>query len=320
MCNCVINSPGKQIRVSNSWRLSALFRIENIIRELGQDARAKRIGICGNTIFVKVKDDKVLFQPQLRCKDRVCPVCNAYRASIMANKVEILGKRMNNPHMMTVTANSDNRDCLRTAFQNYKVAIRKLKRDKKWFKKYVSGGIEHIEVKFNSNTGWHIHSHMLVDLNLNRKVENLQYKDNGYTVDQVKKDLELVLEDVGLGKISDIRPVTEGYGKEISKYCLKFGLDIEKEKLKEIITVMVGKRMVSRFGNCFGVKNELEELTEDEEKEYKNHGTLQQVAMKCFKDGKIDSRYSIFIMEAVKLGLIEIESIDIPEEELVNTT
>ena len=54
------------------------------------------------------------------------------------------------------------------------------------------------------------------------KVENMRLTENGYFLDPLKKDLEHVLKKVGLGTISDIRPVTEGYGKEISKYSMKF--------------------------------------------------------------------------------------------------
>ncbi len=95
MYACAVKSKEKSrvVTVKNSWRLSALFRIEKIIREVGQDARAKRMGICGNTIFVKTRKgdvSTVLYEPQVRCKDRVCPVCNSYRASILSRKVEIL--------------------------------------------------------------------------------------------------------------------------------------------------------------------------------------------------------------------------------------
>jgi len=93
MCKCVVKKEKKTrvVTVKNSWRLRALFRIEGLIKEIGQKSRAKRMGICGNTIFVKVKKgdpSNVLYDPQLRCKDRVCPVCNSYRASILSRKVE----------------------------------------------------------------------------------------------------------------------------------------------------------------------------------------------------------------------------------------
>ena len=78
MCKCAVKNEEKSraVTVKNSWRLRTLFRIEKLIREVGQGARAKRMGICGNTIFVKVKKgdiSNVLYESQVRCKDRVCP-------------------------------------------------------------------------------------------------------------------------------------------------------------------------------------------------------------------------------------------------------
>ena len=323
MCKCAVTNEKKTsfVTVKNSWRLNALFRIEGLIKGVGQESRGKRMGICGNTIFVKVKKTdptNILYEPQLRCKDRVCPVCNAYRASILSRKVEELGKDMINPHLLTVTANDRNRFSLKTAFQCYKASMRLLKREKTWWKKYIRGGVEHIEVTYNEGTGWHVHSHMLVDLAVDRKVENMRLTDNGYFLDPLKKDLEHVLMKVGLGTISDIRPVTEGYGKEISKYSMKFGLDIDDERLKEIIVDMKGKRMVSKFGNCFGRKkeddtddtssNEMEELTPEEEDQYETLGTIEEVVHMSFQKSGVNSKLVRYALEAVRIGLIEIVS------------
>ena len=313
MCTCAVVSKRKSrvVTVKNSWRLRALFRIEGLIREVGQGSRAKRMGYCGNTIFVKVKKgdpSNVLYEPQLRCKDRVCPVCNSYRASILSRKVEKLGKDMENPHLLTITANGLNRDSLKTAVGCFKKSTSLLKKERSWWKKYIRGGVEHIEVTYNEKTGWHVHSHMLVDLAVDRKVENIQISNNGVSVDPIKKDLEHVLLKVGLGTISDIRPVTEGYGKEISKYSMKFGLDVDDERLKEIIIDMKGKRMVSRFGNCYGKGvDDIEELTQEEEKEYVTFGTLNGVVHEAFKETGINSELASYVLEAVRIGLIEID-------------
>ena len=150
---------------------------------------------------------------------------------------------------------------------------------------------------------------MLVDLAVDRKVENMQLTDNGYFLDPLKKDLEHVLLKVGLGTISDIRPVTEGYGKEISKYSMKFGLDIEEARLKEIIVDMKGKRMVSRFGNCYGLK-EMEELTPKEEEQYETLGTIKEVVDRCFNETGVDSELVRYALGAVRIGLIRICSVD----------
>ena len=319
MCNCVKQKSSTVPKIKNGWRINALFRIEKLIREVGQDARAKRMGICGNTINIKdIKGDhfSIMFEPQLRCKDRVCPVCNSYRASIMARKVEKLGKDMINPHLLTVTANVKYRNDLKIAFQNFKDGMRKFKQNRSWFRNYLKGGVEHIEIVKNKNTGWHIHAHLLVDMDVDRKVENMRWQNGGMYLDPIKKELEKVLDRVGLGTVSDIRPVTEGYGKEISKYSMKFATDITDEDLKEIIVVLKGKRMVSRFGSCYGKKDDdIDELTEDEQREYRYHGSIEDVVYKCFADKDdvedgylpVDRSLIEYVKEAIKIGLIALE-------------
>jgi hypothetical protein len=308
--NNKFNSKIKQeVKVRNGWRTHALFRIEQLIREVGQDKRAKRMGMCGNTIFVKVNPanhEDILFEPQLRCKDRVCPVCNSYRASILARKVEKLGERMTNPHLLTVTAPNLFRDDLKKGFANYKDSMRSFKRNKTWFKKYIAGGVEHIEVNKDRKKGWHIHSHILVDLKVAHKVENMKQVGHTKVLDPIKKELEIALEKCGLGTISDIRPVTSGYGKEISKYALKIGVDIDDNDLKEMILHLKGKRMVSKFGNCYGIKD-MEELEEGERTDYQYIGQLKDVILDCFEHEKIDKFRFKIVLEMVKIGLIDFE-------------
>jgi hypothetical protein len=308
--NNKFNSKIKQeVKVRNGWRTHALFRIEQLIREVGQDKRAKRMGMCGNTIFVKVNPanhEDVLFEPQLRCKDRVCPVCNSYRASILARKVEKLGERMTNPHLLTVTAPNLFRDDLKKGFANYKDSMRSFKRNKTWFKKYIAGGVEHIEVNKDRKKGWHIHSHILVDLKVAHKVENMKQVGHSKVLDPIKKELEIALEKCGLGTISDIRPVTSGYGKEISKYALKIGVDIDDNDLKEMILHLKGKRMVSKFGNCYGIKD-MEELEEGERTDYQYIGQLKDVILDCFEYEKVDKFRFKIVLEMVKIGLIDFE-------------
>jgi hypothetical protein len=152
---------------------------------------------------------------------------------------------------------------------------------------------------------------MLVDLAVDRKVENIRLTNNGVCLDPIKKELEHVLLKVGLGQVSDIRPVTEGYGREISKYSMKFGLDINDERLKEIIVDMKGKRMVSRFGNCYGKSiDDMEELTQEEEEQYETLGTIEEVVAKSFNGPKINTVLVRYALEAVRIGLVRICSAD----------
>jgi hypothetical protein len=295
--------------ILNGPRLRKLYKNERLIRETGQDKRAKRMGICGNTIQVSVNkkyNGMMRFEPSVRCKDRVCPICNAFRASKLSREVEKLGEKMSNPHLLTITAAADKRNNLELCFKNYKESVRKLKRNKTWFKKYVNGGIEHIEVVKQKNKGWHIHSHMLVDLNVDREVENMRMGAFDMELDPIKEHLQRVLVSVGLGRISDIRPVTEGYGKEIAKYALKPSKDIKDCDFKEMIIALKGKRMVSRFGNCYGIKPDNEEF--DMEAFYENYeylGTIPEVVKIGFTQG-LDQKYIQPSMEAIRKGLIEL--------------
>ena len=53
MCKCAVKNEKKSsfVTVKNSWRLRALFRIEGLIKGVGQKSRGKRMGISGNTIL-----------------------------------------------------------------------------------------------------------------------------------------------------------------------------------------------------------------------------------------------------------------------------
>jgi hypothetical protein len=316
MCTCTKENkkvfPGKEkVRFKNGWRLHQLFRIEKLLKESGDISRGKRMGICGNTINVRVSSknpENVLYEPELRCKDRLCPICNSYRSSILARKVEDLGKRMTNPHLLTVTAPNLLRDDLSKCFANYKTAMRAFKKNRSWFKKYIAGGVEHIEVTKSKERDWHIHSHMLVDLNVARKVENMKQVGHSKMLDPIKKELEIALEKCGLGTISDIRPVTSGYGKEISKYAMKFDKDITDDDIKEMAVSLRGKRMVSKFGSCYGIKD-LEELEEEEQVKFVHIGSIKEVVLRCFTPEKADKRLFKIVLEMIKIGLIEFDFI-----------
>jgi hypothetical protein len=98
---------------------------------------------------------------------------------------------------------------------------------------------------------------------------------------------------------------------------MKFGLDINDDRLKEIVVDMKGKRMVSKFGNCYGKKEkddtdgeEIEELSPEDEEEYITLGTVKDVVYKCFNETGIDSELSRYAIGAVKIGLIKICSAD----------
>ena len=73
--------------------------------------------------------------------------------------------------------------------------------------------------------------------------------------------------------------------------------------------------MVSRFGNCYGLKDiddtdgyDMEELSPEEEEQYETLGTIKEVVDKCFKETGVDSELVGYVLGAVKIGLIELWS------------
>ena len=86
---------------------------------------------------------------------------------------------------------------------------------------------------------------------------------------------------------------------------------------KTNIVDMKGKRMVSKFGNCFGRKElddmdseEMDELSLEEEEQYETLGTIKDVVYMSFKETGIDSELVGYALGAVKIGLIKICSAD----------
>jgi hypothetical protein len=78
---------------------------------------------------------------------------------------------------------------------------------------------------------------------------------------------------------------------------------------------MKGKRMVSKFGNCFGRKKEdstdseeMEELTPEEEDQYETLGTIEEVVHMSFQKSGVNRKLVKYALEAVRIGLIEIVS------------
>jgi hypothetical protein len=64
--------------------------------------------------------------------------------------------------------------------------------------------------------------------------------------------------------------------------------------------------MVSKFGNCYGVKD-LEELEESERTDYQYIGQLKDVILDCFETEKVDKFRFKIVLEMVKIGLIDFE-------------
>lgn len=283
------------------WRLNILFRIEKILRDEGLEYRATRMGMCANTL--KIFRDKIYGQISvlgLRCKDRLCPICASFRAAWLAKKVEGLIQIMVNPHFLTLTyGNRVSVGGLKKGLDNFFSRFKALRR-LKWWKQNIKGGIFFLEVTYDRGKGWHIHSHMVVDVFGDSKIYNLS---EGRVTD-FKRDLETSLVQVGLGVISFIVPCNKSASKEVSKYMCKFFIFSDDKAIREAIHAFFNRRVCEVFGSYRGIKG-VDGLEEEEEvgAEYESLGSISDVFEKWLIEF---GRYSPVVLQFVRDGYIEI--------------
>jgi hypothetical protein len=311
----------------HGWRMRLAFKIEAILKEIGRQRgdislvkRASKMGICANTLKVKREISTSRFYVSgIRCHDRVCPVCNAFRAGKLAKKVDGLMEKMNNPHFLTLTFGERvNTAVLNNSLNEFTEKLKKLRRTK-WWNESILGGIFFNEVTFKKGIGWHIHSHMIVDLKTDKKIFNLQGGYGDVSVTDFKKKLELTCVKEGLGRISSINPCQIGTGRELSKYFYKVGLDFDRENneaIAEMIIAFKNRRIYGTFGNCRNIKaqdvedeeadDELDDELETEE-EFEDFGTINDVVIAWHTER---SKYNSIIQMLIIQGFIELESLD----------
>lgn len=308
----------------HGWRLKLSFKIEQILRELGNRygnisfiKRAHKMGICANTLRVKKEiSTQRHYVSGIRCHDRVCPVCNAFRAGKLARKVDSLMEKMSNPHFLTITYGQRVPSTfLEENLDFFSEKLKKLRR-LKWWKENISGGIFFNEVTYKKDAGWHLHSHMIVDLKTNKKIFNLQGGYFDTRVTDFKKQLENVCIKEGLGRISSINPCEKGTGRELAKYFYKVGLDFDRENdfaIMEMITAFKNRRVYGTFGTCRNIKNQDDDVDDELDKEleteeaFEEIGTIDEVVIGWQSD-KV--KYSPIVMQLVQQGFVEIESLD----------
>ena len=319
-----INVFNNRIACVSGWRLKLLWKVEATFRRLalitGDDSylkRAHKIGICGNTLKVRrERDTGRYYVSGIRCHDRVCPVCNAFRAGKLSRKVNELQSRMSNSHLLTITNGVRiPYSFLEDGLSSFTTALKKLRRSN-WFKDNIRGGIYFLEVTYQKGQGWHLHCHMIVDV-VGKPVFNLSGSWENLKVSDFKKGLEDTCKFVGLGAISDIRPCEPNSGAELSKYFYKLGLSLDKENqfaLLEMVQVFRGKRIFDTFGSCRGVNKQEDvsdidtELDNELETEgaYDEIGSLDEIVCGWASSGL----YGEIVYLLVKQGYIELECMD----------
>jgi hypothetical protein len=124
--------------------------------------RAWKMGMCCVSPMIYAQKGKLPICVADRCRDRMCPTCQAYRAGEVRRKLETCVQRCNAVRLLTLTMKHESSEvgkCVDAIIESF----RRLRKHKEW-KKHVRGGAYVVETT-TGKTGdhWHVHLHVLVD-------------------------------------------------------------------------------------------------------------------------------------------------------------
>jgi plasmid rolling circle replication initiator protein Rep len=197
-------------------------------------------------------------------KHLLCPFCASRRAAknvkAYEEKIETLvtGRKELIPVMITFTVK--NQTDLQRVFKHMRKSFKTLMQRRRINKhqgthitemRKVQGAVAAQELTFNEETNeWHPHIHMVAMLDEYIDIKKLSSEWHEITGDSFIVDIR---------RIGSKKPKKEGVSElstglvEVFKYALKFS-DLPQEKLWEAYKFLRGKRMVSAYGDLYGIK------------------------------------------------------------------
>jgi hypothetical protein len=175
------------------------------------------------------------------CNRKWCPLCARKLARIRTDKLRLWARTINQPKHLVLTMR--NFPVLtRPKIRQFQKALLALRRQKIWSP--VNGGCATLEIT-HSQTGWHLHAHILLDVRwLDMTAISQQW---GHLVNQ----------EFGIVKVKDCRG--QDYLHEVSKYVAK-GSEIASwppEQIWEFICAIKGCRFFFAFGSLFKLGGEI---------------------------------------------------------------
>lgn len=220
-------------------------------------------------------DERKLVKAKTCKQSLLCPFCAARRAGknvkAYGEKVENLmtGRKDLIPVMITFTVK--NQSDLSRVYKHMNKSLKRLMDRRRYNKchgkidtemKKVAGAIASREVTYNEEKGeWHPHVHMVALLDDFIDQKKLSEEWFEITGDSKIVSVNMIKQKNEKNPINkDSNNITDGL-LEVFKYALKFG-DLPQDKLWEAYKTLRGKRMVTSYGDLYGVQVP-ESLTDD---------------------------------------------------------
>lgn len=207
------------------------------------EKRAFRICHCCQWPTIYVNSQGKASVHLARCRDRLCPLCSAARATESKYRVQSIVRKMDAPRFMTLTMPASDA-CLRDQLNHLMTTFRELRSFDAW-KRYVHGGVWSLELTYNSSTRkWHPHIHVIYDGNYFPQGELKALWGQIHSADV----------------IVDVRAVhsSQAAGSYLAKYVSKV-VELNSwtaTEIRDYADAMHRRRTIHTFGSCHGVAAE----------------------------------------------------------------
>ena len=240
-----------------------------MLRETGNDDLADILQKCEQPlalVCICCGGRKVV---ETRCKKRWCPVCARKLAAEKVARYKGVIDHMISPLFVTLTERSSENAF--AAIRGLRKSFSRFRRTRWWNSLEIAGGVIGMEITWTKN-GFHPHIHALVDcpwlaIETRKPQPGMRKEEVKLLCQQAQRELSMAW-----AKCLDqeqaivwVGRAKEGTEREVLKYSVKPAELIKMgEKAGEIIRAMIGVRLVSGFGSCYGKVKEWSE--EDKER------------------------------------------------------
>lgn len=208
--------------------------------------RCEKLGMCGVSPRVYVERGRVPVVVPGRCRDRMCPCCQAYRARAVTGRVLEMLRDADAVRMVTLTVPATKASLSETVDRLWS-SFRELRRRRSWTD-HVRGGCAVMEVtRGTRGDHWHVHIHALVE-------------GRFWAQREVAAEWSSV---VGSACIVDIRAVQHRVrtARYVAKYAAK-GVDVSRwtpEQIREYAADMHRRRLLTTFGRWHKCRTDVED-------------------------------------------------------------
>lgn len=263
-------------------------KIVPALRNAGEKELADKIAICGQySQFATCTSCGTRYYVGTGgyCNSRYCGVCSKRRALAWLAKLMPLFQDFRERGYLIFFLNLTIKDqeSLKVGLDALNNAWRDMtnsdKFSRKRFRQLSNGGVKSIEVKLGAGSGiWHPHIHAITIVKSDKPVKQYEeYKElweraTCGALHTQKKVGSVFIHGIRDKKTNDTSNIALMRGVvETFKYICKFDwLDLPKEAIKELVEVVKGKRLISAWGELYGLSKQVEELLNESTEQLKH--------------------------------------------------